>query len=82
MGTSVCSGTSFQPVHFMVSLKYLTAASIFSFVLSGTFRDSSSLTKCRKASQFVYLLLNYGCFSLFCTCLVSVTNTGKWSDKS
>jgi hypothetical protein len=51
----------------MVSLKYLTVASIFSSVLSGTFRDSFSLPKCRKASQFVpvYLLLKYGCFSSF-----------------
>jgi hypothetical protein len=41
-----------------VSLKYLTAALIFSSVLSGTFRNSFSLTKYRKASQFVYCCLS------------------------
>jgi hypothetical protein len=43
--------------------------------------DSFSLTKCWKASQFVYLLLTYGCFSWFCTCVVSVTITREWSDE-
>jgi hypothetical protein len=73
MSRSVSSGVAFQPAHCMVSLNYLTAASVFSSVLSRTFRDSFSLTKCPKAFQFVYLLFKYGCFTWFCTCVVSVT---------
>jgi hypothetical protein len=74
---SVYSGVAFQPAHCIVSLKNLTAASIFSSVLRGTFRVSFSLTRCRKSSQFVYLLLKHGCFSWFLVCVVSVAKTGE-----
>jgi hypothetical protein len=62
-------------------LKYLTAASIFSSVLSGVFRDSFSWTKCRKALQFAYLMFKYSCFSWFCTYVVGITVTGEWPDE-
>jgi hypothetical protein len=73
---SVCSGVAFQPSRCIVSLKNLTAALIFSSALRGTFRVSFSLTRCRKSSRFVYLLLKHGCFSQFFACVVSVTKTG------
>jgi hypothetical protein len=79
MARSVRSGVAFQPAYCMVSLKYLTAASIFSSVLSGTFRDSFTLTKFWKTSQFVYMLLKYGCFSWFCTCAVSLMIWLLWN---
>jgi hypothetical protein len=77
----VCSGIAFQQAHCVVLLKYLTAASIFSSVLSGTFRESFLLAKCWKASQFVYLLLKYSCFSWSCACVVSVMIAADWSDE-
>jgi hypothetical protein len=72
MCRSVCSGVEFPPARCMVSLKYLTAASISSSVLRATFTDRFSLTKCRK-------VLKYGSFSWFCTCVVTVTITRERS---
>jgi hypothetical protein len=43
---SMCSGIAFQPAHCIVSLKSLTAASIYSSVLRGTFKVSLSLMSC------------------------------------
>jgi hypothetical protein len=65
----VCSGVAFQHV----SLKNVTAASISSSVLRGTFKVSFSLTRCQKSYKFVYLLLKHDCFSRFFACVVSVT---------
>jgi hypothetical protein len=63
-----------------VSLKNLTATSIFSSVSRGTSRVNFSLTRCRKSSQFVCLLLEHGCFSRCIACVVSVTKTGESSE--
>jgi hypothetical protein len=58
----------------------VTAASIFSSVLRGSFRVSFWLTRCRKSSKFVCLLLQRGCFSRFIACVVSMTKTGERSE--
>jgi hypothetical protein len=73
----VCSGVAFQPAHCIVSLQNLTVASIFSSVLRGTFRVNFSLTRCRKPSQFVYLLPKHSYFSRFLADVVNVTKTGE-----
>jgi hypothetical protein len=62
LNASVCSGIAFQPAHCIVSLKNLTAASISSSVLRGTFRVTLSLIRCLKSSQFDCLLHRLGCF--------------------
>jgi hypothetical protein len=77
VSTSVCSDVEFQPAHCIVSLKNLTAASIFSSGLRENCRVSFSLTRCQKSSKFVYLLLKHGCFSRFFACFVNVTKTGE-----
>jgi hypothetical protein len=50
---SVCSGVAFQPVH----LDILTVASMSCAVLQKMFKVNLSLTRRRKSSQFVCLLL-------------------------
>jgi hypothetical protein len=66
------SGVAFQPAHRIVSLKNLATASKSSSVLRGIFKDSPSLMRCLKSSQFVCLLLQTGSFSWFSASAVGV----------
>jgi hypothetical protein len=72
---SVCSDVAFQPVHCIVPLQSLTAASISSLVLRETFKANLPLMRCLKSSPSVCLLLKRGCFSWFSACAVSVIKT-------
>jgi hypothetical protein len=77
LSVSVCSDIAFQPAHCIVSLKNLSAASIFSLVLRETFKVNLWLMRCLKSSQFVCLLLKPGYFSWLSACAVSVIKTGE-----
>jgi hypothetical protein len=72
----VWSGVAFQPAHWIVSLKNLTAASLSSSVLRETFKVNLSLMSCLKSFQFVCLLRMPGFFFWFSACAVSVVKTG------
>jgi hypothetical protein len=60
VSVSVCSGVAFQPAHFILRLKDLTAAAKF-FGVKRKFNVYHSLTRRMKPSQFVCLLLTLQC---------------------